>query len=92
MGMDALGHDTTFTNHIVNTEGLQLGADGGIGSSRDYPILWTTLELYFSRPDNRPTNLVVINNERRRHTYVGPLRNRSSHLIKYFRKLTVSAR
>lgn len=50
MGMDASAQDTTFTADVVNTEGLQLGPDGGIGSSRDsvrsFGQLWN-----FSFPD-----------------------------------------
>lgn len=50
MGMDASAQDTTFTADVVATEGLQLGPDGGIGSSRDsvrpFGQLWN-----FSFPD-----------------------------------------
>jgi len=35
MGMDASALDTTFASDVVHTGGLQLGPDGGIGSSRD---------------------------------------------------------
>lgn len=35
MGMDPSGLDATFTSDVVATGGLQLGPDGGIGSSRD---------------------------------------------------------
>ncbi|KAG1335174.1 hypothetical protein COCNU_03G012930 [Cocos nucifera] len=35
MGMDVSALDTNFTSDVANTGGLQLGPDGGVGSSRD---------------------------------------------------------
>lgn len=35
MGVDPSALDTTFTSDVVSIGGLQLGPDGGIGSSRD---------------------------------------------------------